>query len=254
MLLITAPSKTQKWLDRDFPITSEPFFLQRSLELIETLKPYSIPELCQLMKISSALGKSTHERIQEFRLPLTGDTSRQALFTFQGDAWAGLTPTTYSDGQLAHAQRHLRILSGLYGILRPLDLMHPYRLEMSCKLSTEKWTNLYQFWGDAITEFLNRDIDDHADRSVINLASVEYSRVINRRKLAARFITITFKQRKAEAYRTIAIHAKRARGKMVHEVIAKKFSQAEELLGFTVDGYRFSEAGSTEDNWVFVQD
>ena len=142
MLLITAPAKTQNRIDRQMPFFTEPCFLSRSMILIEQLRTYSVADLCRLMKTSIALGESTHRRIRDFCPPLTLENSGQALFTFQGDAYESLSPTTYTTEQLHHAQRHLRILSGLYGILRPLDLMFPYRLEMGCKLAGQGWNSL----------------------------------------------------------------------------------------------------------------
>jgi len=251
MLLITAPSKTQNRIVHHVPLFTEPYFLSKSKILIDQLRTYSVPDLCHLMKTSTTLGESTHQRILDFHPPLTPKNSGQALFTFQGDAYESLTPKSYTEEQLLHAQRHLRILSGLYGILRPLDLMFPYRLEMGCRLVGKNWNNLYQFWGDAITENINADCRDHQDETVINLASNEYFRVINTKKLAPRLITITFQQKKGNAYTTIPIHSKRARGLMIHFVITHGLTQAEQLQQFRLGDYSFHEELSTLDNWFF---
>jgi len=253
MLVITAPSKTQSWIDRRHPVSSTPAFAEKSRELIEILKEYTVDDLCLLMGISQALGENTHRRIHEFSLPFSPDKCRQAIFTFRGDAYADLTPEHYSGKQLDHAQRHLRILSGLYGLLRPLDLIYPYRLEMGCPLSTGQWKNLYVFWGESITERLNEDCRSHRDQTVVNLASAEYSRAIIRKKLVPRLITVTFRQRRGDGYATIPIHAKRARGLMMHYVIDRQLSAAEELLGFDLAGYRLDRNRSSEDNWLFQQ-
>lgn len=251
MLLITAPSKTQNRIDRYLSFFTEPSFFSKSTSLIDQLKAYSVTDLCHLMKISRTLGESTHQRIADFRPPLTLENSRQALFTFQGDAYESLTPATYTEKQLRHAQRHLRILSGLYGSLRPLDLMFPYRLEMGCKITGKGWNNLYQFWGDTITDSINFDCKDHPDPTVINLASNEYSRVINMKKLLSRPVTITFQQKKGDGYATIPIHSKRARGLMIHYVIINGLTHAEQLQQFNLGEYSFHKELSTADNWFF---
>jgi len=254
MLLITAPSKTQKQSERHIPVYTEPRLLDQSKQLIEVLQHYTVAELGQLMNIRPPLAESTRQKIHYFRPPLTLDNSRQAIFTFQGDAYSSLTPELYSQAQLEHAQNHLRILSGLYGILRPLDLIFPYRLEMGCRLATDKWKNLYQFWGDTITNVINADCMHHADQTLVNLASTEYARVINRKKLIPRLVSITFQQKKGDGYSTIPIHSKRARGAMIHYVITNQLTEAAELRKFNLDGYRFTPHRSTADNWLFQRE
>ena len=254
MLIITAPSKTQNQIKRLFPFSTEPRFLARSEILIDRLQSFSLPNLCSLMKTSVNLGTSTRQRILDFRPPLTLSNSRQAIFTFQGDAYESLTPETYTEEQLHHAQNHFRILSGLYGILRPLDLMFPYRLEMGCKLAGKGYENLYQFWGDAITDAINADCADHQDQTVVNLASDEYFRVINAKRLVPRLVTVTFQQKKNDDYRTVPIHSKRARGMMIHFMITNHITQAEHLKQFNQGNYRLCEEMSTTDRWFFRQD
>ena len=254
MLLVTAPSKTQKWLECRTRVASEPRFLGQSCQLVDILRHYDVESLCQLMKMGRALGESTFQRLRDFQPPLTPDNSRQALFTFQGDAYSSLTPEAYSEAQLLHAQRHIRILSGLYGILRPLDLMFPYRLEMGLKLAVGSATNLYQFWGEALTTAINDACHDHEDQTLVNLASQEYFKAIKPALLRPRLLTITFKQRQKDSYRTIPIHAKRARGLMLHYVITTMASRSEELRAFAFDGYRFNDQQSEADNWVFTRE
>jgi len=254
MLIITAPSKTQNPINRHFPFCTEPRFLARSEILIDRLHSFSLPDLCSMMKTSVNLGESTRQRILAFRPPLSLENSRQAIFTFQGDAYESLTPDTYTEEQLHHAQRHFRILSGLYGILSPLDLMFPYRLEMGCKLTGKGYENLYQFWGDAITDAINADCGDHQDQTVVNLASHEYFRVINTKRLEPRLVTVTFQQKKNTGYATIPIHSKRARGMMIHFMITNGITQAEHLKQFNLGDYRFCEEISTTESWFFRQE
>lgn len=254
MLLITAPSKTQQPINREFPTYTLPQFLDEAIELTELLQTYSVEELCALMKMSEKLGKNTRNRILEFRPPLTKNNSKQAIFTFQGDAYSHLTPELYTESELSHAQQHVRILSGLYGILRPLDQMFPYRLEMGARLATDNWKNLYAFWGDKITHNVNSDCSRLEDQTIVNLASGEYSKVIQKKILEPRFLTITFKERKGNTYKTIPIYSKRARGMMIHYVITGAITRADELRTFNSEGYAFNKNLSTESEWIFTRD
>lgn len=253
MILITASSKTQAPIDRHYPIATTPRLIAKGTELIDLLRPLGVAELAGLMHMSEKLAESTVGRIKQFRPPLTLMNSHQAMFTFQGDAYDHLTPLDYSEAELDHAQRHLRILSGLYGLLRPLDLMFPYRLEMGQKLNTAAGSTLYQFWGDTLTTLLNEDLKALTERTVINLASNEYSRAIQPAKLDGDWLTITFQQQKGDGWATIPIHTKRARGAMIHFTITHQLSAPEDLKNFRLDGYRFTPGLSTEDNWVFRQ-
>lgn len=254
MLLVTAPSKTQSPIGRHFAEFTLPAFLEKSSCLIDILQPYSVEDLCRLMHISHPLAASTRQRIIDFRPPPTLANSCQAIFTFQGDAYSSLTPEKYTEEELNHSQRHLRILSGLYGILRPLDLIFPYRLEMSCKMTGPGWNNLYQFWGETITTAINAACRDHMDKTVINLASTEYSRTINRKTLTANLLTITFQQKKGDGFATIPIHSKRARGLMIHYLITNRLTRADQLQDFDLDRYRFARDFSTTDSWIFRQE
>ncbi|PID74947.1 MAG: hypothetical protein CSB28_00585 [Desulfobacterales bacterium] len=254
MLLITAPSKTQEPISPAPQKYSLPPFLEKSAELVALLRRYSLAELCTLMKMSPRLGERTAENLANFQLPFTQENAHQALFTFQGDAYSAITATAYQAEQLDHAQRHLRILSGLYGILRPLDLMQPYRLEMGLKLPTEQETNLYQFWGNLLTEQINKTCERHGHDTVVNLASNEYSRSINKKLLQPRFLTITFKEQKAGGYKTIPIYSKRARGMMIDTMIRKQLTTIDQLQSFNQDNYAFSEEFSKEKEWVFTRE
>jgi cytoplasmic iron level regulating protein YaaA (DUF328/UPF0246 family) len=255
MQIITAPSKTQAFNGRAFADHTLPPGLAKTGRIIARLKGLNFSELGQLMKTSDKLTEATRKRIAQFSLPFSLTNARQALFTFQGDAYSAICSGSYSAAQLHHAQRHLVILSGLYGALRPLDLMQPYRLEMGCRLSVDGAPDLYHFWRDEVTSVMNEAFCNDKDKTLINLASAEYAKVIARKALRPKFITITFKQRhKKGGYRTIPIHSKRARGSMIHFMITGAIDMAEGLLEFNLDGYRFNRKESTEDEWIFLQE
>lgn len=254
MQIITAPSKTQAFNGRQFADHTLPIGLAKTERIAARLKTLSFTELGRLMKTSNKLTESTLKRIDTFCLPFSLDNARQALFTFQGDAYSNISATTYSTTELHHAQRHLFILSGLYGVLRPLDLMQPYRLEMGCPLPVDGTSNLYQFWRDLVTSTISEASCNDADKTLINLASAEYAKVIERKKLLAKMVSITFKQPHAKGgYRTIPIYAKRARGAIIDFIITGAVDRAEGLLEFNQDGYAFNSKDSTEDQWIFLQ-
>lgn len=248
-----SPSKTQKSSAYRFPINTLPLLLEKSVELIGILKDYGIDELCTLMKMSEPLGRLTAERIASFQVPFTRENSSQAIFTFQGDAYDAITPLEYSEQQLLHSQEHLAILSGLYGILRPLDLMQPYRLEMGAGLKTEYGKNLYRFWGKSITDVINRQCRESGFSTVVNLASAEYFKVLQKRDLEPRPLTISFKEEKEERCRAIPIYSKRARGMMIHFMIEHQLTEPEQLKDFSAAGYTIREDLSTPDEWVFTR-
>lgn len=258
MLLITAPSKTQTSRDSAPDLFCEqfslPVFFENSRLLNAELAGRSHKELCKLMNMSEALGESTRRRIKDFRDELRPDNALPAIFTFQGDAYSSLTPEKYDHKQLRHAQHHLRILSGLYGILRPLDLMFPYRLEMATRLRVGSSANLYQFWGDRITDNINQDLADMEQPVLVNLASTEYAKVVHPKKLNGRMLAITFKEKKGTGYRTIPIHSKRARGMMIHFMITEKLTSPADLKEFSAGGYGFRPDLSAEEEWIFTRD
>ena len=251
MLLILSPSKTQRAVNPDFSHSSLPVFQEKTLYLANYLKSLSKNEIAQLMKTSEKLTNSTHQLIHNFQPPFSIDKTRQAIFTFQGDAYSQMSPETYSKEELHYAQNHLCILSGLYGVLRPLDLMFPYRLEMGTKFTSQKAKNLYDYWSDALTDFMNSALALMEFKAVINLASTEYSKTINQKKLEGKVITIVFRQEKNGAYKTIPIYSKRARGLMAHFAITRQINGPEDLKFFSLDGYSYREKKSAKEIWVF---
>lgn len=253
MQLITAPSKTQVFNGRDYSYYTLPALQEKTQLIIDRLKPISPQGLSLLMKTSEKLTLSTYRRIHDFNLPFSLANSHQALFTFQGDAYNAIEADNYEEAQLRYAQNHLFILSGLYGILRPLDLMQPYRLEMGAKLTLGEAANLYHFWRDRVTAIINRALAGDEDAVLINLASTEYSKVVDSRKLQGSLVTISFKQMHKDTYRTIPIHSKRARGLMIHYAILNRINEADSLKEFNMDGYSFDEEKSTAGEWFFYK-
>jgi cytoplasmic iron level regulating protein YaaA (DUF328/UPF0246 family) len=253
MLLIISPSKTQT-LDVSIHGTySHPVFSRQAGQLVEQLQQLDQAELGTLMKMSDKLAALNYQRFRNFQLPFTSRNSRQALFMFQGDQFNPMGVEQYSKEQLVHAQHHLRILSGLYGILRPLDLMQPYRLEMATQLAVGEAKNLYGFWGERITRAVNEELLKDPFPVLVNLASAEYFKVIRKKELQANILTLSFKQEKEGRLKTIAIYAKRARGAMVDFIVKNRIINPEELKGFAIDGYGFKHDLSTDNEWVFVR-
>ncbi len=253
MLLITAPSKTQEPIKDKISNYTTPWFLDSSAELINILKKRDPKELASLMKMSEKLGESTYDRVQNFPDTFDLDSCRQALFTFKGDNYAALRPDEYSDKELAYAQDHLLILSGLYGMLRPLDLMYPYRLEMGLKLENAEGRNLYNFWGNRLTKKINELCESNGFTTLVNLASTEYSRAVVKKELKVQFLTITFKEKKGADYKTVPIYSKRARGMMIDFAISKAISETKQLKRFDREEYSYNETLSTDKEWIFTR-
>jgi uncharacterized protein len=251
MILILASSKTQHASGRQYPVFSQPSLLPDSLHLVEALQQLSAEDFSTLMKLSPRLGEETWLRYRDLRPPFAPDTACQAIFTFAGDSYRAISPETYNDVQLAHAQSYLRILSALYGVLRPLDLIMPYRLEMSYPLANIRGKNLYAYWGRKITDLIERELAATSDMLLVNLASQEYARVIDRKRLGRRMITVVFQENKAGVQRIIPLYAKRARGLMSHFVISEGIDKAEDLKEFSLDGYTYRAGLSTETEWMF---
>ncbi|MFC4260183.1 peroxide stress protein YaaA [Marinobacter lacisalsi] len=254
MLMVVSPAKN---LDYESPLATDrytqPAFLDDACELIDQLKALEPHQVSNLMGISDKLGQLNAERYQQWHTPFTPDNARQAVLAFNGDVYTGLAAHEFNDSEFEFAQNHLRILSGLYGILRPLDLMQPYRLEMGTKFENKRGKDLYEFWGNTITDALNRELDAD-DGVLLNLASNEYFKSIRKKQLKARIITPQFKDWKNGQYKMISFYAKKARGLMARYAITNNINQADDLKGFDLAGYRFSEEHSSGDNWTFLRD
>lgn len=252
MLMIISPSKTQNFDPPSGIDHTVPAHALQTQTLVKQLRQYSPEDLGKLMKISPKLSDLNWQRYQDFQDAFTQENAKQALLAFRGDVYNGIEVETYTEDDFAFAQAHLRILSGLYGLLKPLDLIQPYRLEMGTKLQTDKGKTLYAFWGTQITEALNADLD--ANTPLINLASGEYFKAVQPQQLQGKVLNIAFKENKNGTYKVIGIHAKRARGLMVNYVIQNRITEPEGLQGFDVERYLFNPSLSTENEWVFCRD
>ncbi|MDE0723257.1 MAG: peroxide stress protein YaaA [Alphaproteobacteria bacterium] len=255
MLMLLSPSKTLDY-DRVLPAhtPTRPEFRDESFELVEVMKKHSVSDIKNLMKLSDNLAELNHARYQGFESLFTTENSRAALFAFKGDVYDNMDSVNYTPSQLDFAQKHLRILSGLYGMLRPLDLMQPYRLEMGTKLKNEKGENLYDFWKDTLTEKLNQEIMSLEGGFVLNLASGEYFKAIDVKKLRRPLINVHFKHIKNGEMKTIGLMAKRARGAFADWVIKSGIKREGALSSFKEQGYVFMPDLSDDTNLTFILD
>lgn len=252
MLLVLSPAKA---LDVNtaapYPGTAEPTFLIQATQLVTQLKTYSPAQLAELMKISDALARLNFVRFAQWAPPFNASNAKAAIFTFDGDVYGGLQALHLEDEALNYLQQHVCILSGLYGILRPLDWIQPYRLEMGCPLPNIHGRDLYAFWGTQLTEYLRTTLATQASTQIINLASQEYWRSIQAAHLGAQVITPVFQSRRGDQYKVISLYAKRARGLMARFAAQQGCQHAEELQAFAMEGYAFSPTASTSHTWVF---
>jgi cytoplasmic iron level regulating protein YaaA (DUF328/UPF0246 family) len=252
MLIVLSPAKS---LDYDSAPTTDihttPGFVARSAELIEILKKMSPAEIGSLMSISDPLALLNTGRYASWSRKFTVKNAKQAVLAFNGDVYEGLDAASLNAKQLDYVQGHVRILSGLYGMLRPLDLMQPYRLEMGTKLANPYGRDLYAFWGDEVTQALNLELARQKAPVLVNLASEEYFKVVRPKLLKAQVVAPVFEDWKGGKYKIISFYAKRARGLMARYAALNNINQPEQLKGFDVDGYAFAEEASTERNWVF---
>ncbi len=254
MLAVLSPAKSLDPTPSPAGITSTtPAMMKEATSLMRTARGLSQKKLRELMNLSADLAKLNYDRYRSFELPFDDDNALPAAFTFDGEVYRGLGARTLSPDDLAWSQQHVAILSGMFGLLRPLDLIQPYRLEMGTRLETRRGTNLYQFWGDAITERVNELLLDHDDPALVNLASNEYFKAIRRKRLRGRVITCVFEDYKDddETPNVISFLAKRARGRMARYMIERRVATAEGLRAFDDDRYVFRPERSTEERLVF---
>ena len=254
MLLILSPSKTldfeKQRLTRRY---STPAFLEDSTELIECLRELSPDQLVKLMGIGAELAEATCEQYASWSTPLTPSNAKQAVLAFRGNAYVGLAAEEYSAADFGRAQKSLRILSALYGVLKPLDLMQPYRLEMGTRLESTRGKNLYEFWGTRITDALNGELKKMKKPMLVNLASNEYFKSLKPKLLAAPIVTPAFKELRNGTCKSVSAFSKKARGSMASFIIRNRLSNVGEMRSFDVDGYRFDRGLSSESEWVFTR-
>ena len=255
MLAIISPAKSLDF-DGQAPTrkSSVPSFLDDSAELIRELRELAPQDLSDLMGISTSLAELNYDRYATWGEPFSRRNAKQAMFAFNGDVYLGLKSTEFSERDLTWAQKHLRILSGLHGILKPLDLIQPYRLEMGTRLPNRRGGDLYEFWRDKVTAALNEAIDAQRQPILVNLASNEYFNAVDTARIDARIITPTFKDLKNGRYMFISFFAKKARGLMAAYLIKNRVTTLKALKAFDWQGYRFSPAESSANDWVFLRD
>ncbi len=255
MLIVVSPAKT---LDYESPLATEQFTLpelvDHSAELMKECRKLSPSDIAGLMKVSDKIAGLNVARFEQWSPDFTFDNARQAILAFKGDVYTGLDAQSFSEQDFKFAQQHLRMLSGLYGLLKPLDLMQPYRLEMGTKLSNERGSNLYQFWDSIITEKLNAAVSAQGDQTLVNLASNEYFKAVKPKLLDATVITPVFKDCKNGQYKVISFFAKKARGMMARYIIQNQIDSVEKLKQFDIAGYYFAEDESTATNLVFKRE
>ena len=256
MLIVISPAKT---LDYETPVTikkhSQPQFTKRSEELIDGLLDYTPKRLSKLMSISDKLAQLNADRYEAWQPKATKANARQALLAFKGDVYQGVDAYSLTEDDFEFAQEHLRMLSGLYGALRPLDLMQPYRLEMGTKLKTDHGKDLYEFWGDDITVALNKQLKKTKTQTLLNLASNEYFGAVRPDVLKANIVSPVFKDlAKNGQHKIISFYAKRARGMMANFIIRQQVTKPSDLKKFKVGGYRFDKASSDDAKFVFLRE
>ena len=255
MLALISPAKT---LDYESALPTDqhtlPRLLEHSQQLIDVSRKLSASEIASLMSVSEKIAQLNVARFRDWQPEFNFSNARQAIFAFKGDVYTGLDAYDLSTQDLEFAQTHLRMLSGLYGLLRPLDLMMPYRLEMGIKLANARGHNLYEFWGDQITQLVNADLAQADSELLVNLASDEYYKSVKENKVKAEIIKPVFLDQKNGKYKVISFYAKKARGLMARYIIQNQLNGAEDLKSFNTDGYYFDAASSMKGELVFKRD
>lgn len=256
MLMLLSPAKK---LDYETPAKTTQFTVPDLMDhaeyLVGKLQKKSAKQLGKMMDLSANLSDLNHQRFQKWSTPFTTDNSKQALLAFKGDVYVGLDAESFSEADFEFAQQHLRILSGLHGLLRPLDLIQPYRLEMGTNFAvTPKKKNLYAYWNDTIHNAVNEAIAAQGDNVLLNLASGEYFKAVKAKNLDARIVNVNFKDYKNGQYKPVFLWVKQARGAMAQWVIKNQIQRVDDLPGFDMKGYYFSEPMSSENELVFLRD
>lgn len=254
MLALLSPAKRLNLKPADYVVApTQPLFPEASLKIVKEIRKLNPRQLMQLMKISESLAELNYERFRNWHLPFTENNAKAAIYTFMGDAYRGLQAASFTEEDMLFAGEHLRILSGLHGILRPMDLIQAYRMEMGRKVSVGKAPNLYAFWSDKITAHINELLAKDSSPVLLNLASKEYFEAVDTKKIEYPIIHFQFKELKDGQYRFFSMYGKYARGLMVRFMIKNKIRNPEELKLFDWDGYAYNEPLSSEYDWVFTR-
>lgn len=254
MFFVLSPAKNLNEKDAaPTPLHTQPALLSEAEKLMTELRLLAPQELAELMHVSDKIALLNAERNAAWHTPFTLENAKQAVYLFNGDVYEGIDAATLPEAGVDYLQNHVRLLSGLYGLLRPLDLIQPYRLEMGTAFANSRGKNLYEFWGSLITDLLNKTLVEAGSNTLVNLASQEYFKSINTNKLNARLITPVFKDEKNGQYKIISFYAKKARGLMVRYATDHQITTPEALKNFDYEGYAFNEAASSENEWVFLR-
>lgn len=253
MIAVLSPAKSLDYENEGFAATTAPTFKKRTDDLISILKKKKVKDLRELMHISEKLAQLNFERYQDFSSSYNKKNSKSAISAFIGDVYVGFDAATLSQADIDYANDHVRVLSGLYGVLRPLDKMQPYRLEMGTGLKNDKGNNLYDFWNEDVTKQINKDLKKANSTTLVNLASNEYFKVIKKDKLKADIINIGFKEYKGDDLKFVSFNAKKARGMMARYMVQNRIENIDGLKGFDMDKYTFSPSHSSAEELMFVR-
>jgi len=253
MIILLSPAKTLDLSSVKHPAATQPRLLEDSKTLVKALKKKKATDLKKLMKVSDNIANLNVERFQSFTTPFTEENSKPAILAFKGDVYTGLDADSFNKTELNFSQKYVRILSGLYGVLKPLDLMQPYRLEMGTSLQTGKLKNLYEFWDNRITDLLNEDFKKSKSTVFLNLASQEYMKSVQKDRLEGPLVNIHFKENRDGKLKVIAFNAKKARGAMTNLIVKNKIKSVSGLYGLVVNGYVYDESLSDEENLCYVK-
>lgn len=254
MLILLSPSKTIDFKsETKIPFGEYPVFIKETVKLVKILKRQKISTLIDLMQISQKLAELNHQRYQQWSYPYNPDMTRPAFAAFMGDVYEGLKAWELDIKAIDKAQKHVRMLSGLYGLLKPTDIIMPYRLEMGIPLKGPKFNNLYEFWGDKILKVIKKELTGFPEKVIVNLASAEYAKVVNFKKAGCRIISPVFYEFRNGEYKFITINGKKARGTMTRYLIDHNLQSVEDLKLFNYDGYSYDDKQSSQDKWVYVR-
>ena len=254
MIAVLSPAKTFNEKPQQYSLnTTTPDYLNDSQKLVTKLKKQSIKSLEGLMSVNRKIAQLNKQRYENWTLPFTEENAKPAAYLFRGEVYIGLDTASMTTDEMAFAQKNLRILSGMYGLLRPMDLIQPYRLEMGTQLKINRKNNLYEFWGDQLAEQLNKEVKSHRYKVIVNLASEQYVQSVQTKALTLPLITPTFKEDRNGVLKSIHVYAKRARGLMARYIINNRIENPEDMKSFDVDRYEFSPEHSNDNEWTFVR-
>jgi cytoplasmic iron level regulating protein YaaA (DUF328/UPF0246 family) len=254
MLILLSPAKSLDFSPIDCPGYSQPRLLEKTEELVGVMRKKSRASIQELMGVSEKIADLNYHRYRDFSLPFTLENAKPSMYAFNGDVYTGLEAQSFNQKEVNFAQKHLRLLSGLYGVLKPLDLIQPYRLEMGTKLKHRRNKNLYEFWDTTITELLNEDLAESGGDVVVNLASNEYFNSVKKDHLNGRVLDVDFRENRDGKLKVISFNAKKARGRMTHLIVKEGLTQPEQLKELVVNDYVFSPEHSTEDKYTFIKE